>query len=132
MVTISFLLLLSTSATAEIRDDYELTVATAVKATRGWQLHEDQKFAGAFKNGHYTDPDPATKVKDFWSDGLVAKLDRDNNGHFETIFLVVDEQLVYSGSIGRTGSFIHAAREYKKYLGQPVAFLVRDIGQNAR
>jgi hypothetical protein len=127
------LLLPTASASADIRNDYELTVATSIKAVEGWQLYEDEKFAGSFKNGHYTDPDPTTRVKDFWSDGFVAKLDRDNNGHFETIFLVVNKQLIYAGSLGRTGSIIHAARDYKKYLGQPAASFLRDIQrQHAR
>lgn len=120
-------LILPASASADIRDDYELTVATALKATRGWQLYEDEKFAGSFKNGHYTDPDPTTEVKDFWSDGFVANFDCDNNGHFETIFIVIEGQLDYAGSIGRNGHLIHAARDYKKYLGQPAASFVREI-----
>ncbi|HEY3394802.1 MAG TPA: hypothetical protein VGK58_19000 [Lacipirellulaceae bacterium] len=124
--TLSLSLLLCASASANIRDDYELTVATAVKATRGWGLYENEEFAGAFKSGHYTDPDPTTKVNDFWSDGLIAKLDRDNNGHFETIFIVVDDELVYAGSIGRTGRFVHTARVYKNYVGQPAASFIRD------
>jgi hypothetical protein len=127
IVPLSLSLLLSSWASADIRNDYELTVATSIKAVEGWQLYADNKFAGAFNNGHYTDPDSTTKVKDFWSDGLVAKLDRDNNGHFETIFLVVDKQLVYVGSIGRAGNFIHAARDYKKHLGQPAASFIHDI-----
>jgi hypothetical protein len=118
---------LSTSATAQMRDDYELTVAKVVKAIHGWQLYGDKRFAGSFSNGHYTDPDPATKVKDFWSDGRIAKLDHDDNGHFETIFIVVDEQLVYVGSIGRKGTFIDVARDYKKYIGQPADSLIREI-----
>ncbi|HJQ80024.1 MAG TPA: hypothetical protein VJ828_08720 [Lacipirellulaceae bacterium] len=113
-------------AAADIRDDYELTVAAAVKATRGWELYENEKFGAAFKGGHYTDPDPKTKVNDFWSDGLIAKLDRDNNGHFETIFIVVDDELVYAGSIGRTGRFVHTAKVYKNYVGEPAASFIGD------
>jgi hypothetical protein len=133
IATLSLPLLLSASALADIRDDYELTVATAVKAVSGWQLYADEKFAGSFDKGHYTDADPKTKVKDFWSDGRIAKLDRDDNGHFETILVVTDDQLVYAGSIGRAGSFIHVAGEYKKYRGQPAASLSNEIQrQDAR
>jgi hypothetical protein len=126
LTALSTSLMVCASASADIRDDYELTVATAVKATRGWELYENEKFAGSFKSGHYTDPDPRTKVNDFWSDGLIAKLDRDNNGHFETIFIVVDNDLVYAGSIGRTGRFAHTAKVYKNYVGQPAASFIRD------
>ena len=121
------------SAWADVRNDYELTVASVVKALQGWQLYEDEKFAGSFRNGRYTDPDPNTKVKDFWSDGRIAKLDRDSNGHFETVFVVVDNQLVYAGSIGRAGNFIHVAGDYKKYRGRPATFLIHGIHrENAR
>jgi hypothetical protein len=122
---------MSASLWADIRDDYELTVASAAKAMNGWQLYEDEKFAGSFHNGHYTDPDPNTKVKDFWSDGLIAKLDRDNNGHFETFFVVAEKQLVYTGSIGRHGTFIDAAKAYENYIGQPAAAFTRDTRRRA-
>lgn len=125
IAALSLSLIASASATADIRHDYELTVASVVKALQGWQLYENEKFPGSFNNGRYTDPDPKTKVNDFWSDGLIAKLDRDNNGHFETIFVVVEKQLVYVGSIGGAGGFIHVARDYKKYLGQPAALLIK-------
>lgn len=133
IAALSVSLIASAPATADIRHDYELTVASVVKALHGWQLYEDEKFAGSFNNGRYTDPDPKTKVNDFWSDGLIAKLDRDNNGHFETIFIVAEKQLVYAGSIGRAGSFIHVARDYKKHLGHPAALLIQDVQrQHAR
>jgi hypothetical protein len=131
IATLSLPLVMSTSLWADIRDDYELTVASAAKAIKGWQLYEVEKFAGSFSNGHYTDPDPNTKVKDFWSDGLIAKLDRDNNGHFETIFVVAEKQLVYAGSIGPNGNFIDAAHEYENYIGQRAAALTRDIRRRA-
>jgi hypothetical protein len=127
IATLALPLILCSLTFADIRDDYELTVSAAVKATKGWQLYEDEKFAGSFDKGHYTDVDRKTKVKDFWSDGRIAKLDRDDNGHFETIFVVVDNELVYAGSIGRMGNFIHVAGEYAKHLGQPDTSLRNEI-----
>ena len=127
IITVIFPFMLSTSLSAEVRDDYELTVAVAVKANQAWQLYRDEEFAGAFNNGHYTDPDPRTRVNDFWSDGLVAKLDRDDNGHHETIFAIVENELVYVGSIGAKGTFVDAARVYHRYLGLPAASFFRDI-----
>jgi hypothetical protein len=127
IAALSLPLLLSTSLPAEMRHDYELTVATVVKALQGWQLYAQEKFAGSFRNGQYTDPDPATKVNDFWSDGVIAKFDRDDNGHFETVFIVVDKQLVYVGSIGNRGTFIDTAGDYKKHIGQPLKSLIREI-----
>jgi hypothetical protein len=122
---------MSASLSAAVGNDYELTVASAAKAIDGWQLYEGEKFAGSFNNGHYTDPDQNTKVKDFWSDGFVAKLDRDNNGHFETIFVVAEKQLVYAGSIGRNGTFIDAAKAYENYIGQAAASFMRDFRRRA-
>ncbi|KJR42303.1 hypothetical protein MCHI_001798, partial [Candidatus Magnetoovum chiemensis] len=58
----------------EFCDDYELTVDVTAKAVKGWQLYTAKKFSGYFDNGHYTDPDKTTMVKDFWSDGLIAKV----------------------------------------------------------
>ena len=127
---LSLLLLLAGSASAEVRDDYELTVACVTNAGEGWQLYGDREFAGTFANGHYTDPDPHTAVKDFWSDGRLAKLDRDGNGHFETVFKVAGKELVYAGSIGRKGTIVDAAEDYKNYLGQPVKLLLRNIAGN--
>jgi hypothetical protein len=123
--------LLSDPVAADIRDDYELTVAVAVAATEGWQLYQYGKFAGTFEDGRYTDPAPRTKVKDFWSNGRLAKFDRDGNGHFESVFVVVDKQLTYVGSIGSKGDIVHAARDYKRYAGRPVARLLRDIEELA-
>jgi hypothetical protein len=123
--------LLSDPVAADIRDDYELTVAAAVAATEGWQLYLDGKFAGTFEDGRYTDPAPRTRVKDFWSNGRLAKLDREGNGHFETVFIVVDRQLTYVGSIGSKGHVVHAAKDYKRYVGRPVAHLLRDIDERA-
>jgi len=124
---LSFALTLSTSLVAEMRDDYDLTVAVVVKALDGWQLYEDKKFAGSFNNGYYTDPDPDTQGYEFWSDGLIAKLDRDSNGHHETFFVVVEDQLVYVGSIGGKGTFVHVANEFKECLGRPIGPSILDI-----
>ena len=124
---LSLLLPVRTGVSAGLRDDYELTVATVVKAMQGWHLYGAKEFAGRFKDGHYTDPDPKTKVYDFWSDGLIAKLDRDNNGHFETLFMVDHNQLVYVGSTGRRGTLIHVARDQQNYLGQPASSFIREI-----
>ena len=132
VATLSLAVMLCNSALADVRNDYELTVASVVKAVHGWQLYQEEKFAGSFANGHYTDPDRNTRVKDFWSDGRIAKLDRDNNGHFETIFVVVKSQLVYAGSIGRDGSVINAAKHYKHHLGQSAAAFVRSIQRRPR
>ena len=123
--------LLSDPVAADIRDDYQLTVAVAVAATEGWQLYQDGKFAGTFNDGRYTDPAPQTRVKDFWSNGRLAKLDRDGNGHFESVFVVVDNKLTYVGSIGSKGDIVHAAKDYKRHVGRPVTRLLRDLEESA-
>lgn len=126
---ISLLLLLSlaNAVSGAQCEDCELTVAVVMKALRGQQLYELEHFAGAFNDGHYTDPDPETRVKDYWSDGLIGRLDRDGDGHHETCFTMIDDQLVYVGTIGSKGTFSHTANRFKKYLGRSMAVFIEDL-----
>lgn len=101
---------------AKVRNDYELTVAVVVKALDGWRLYRDQKFDGSYNGGHYTNPDPKTQVKDFWSDGRFANLDRDDDGFFETRFIIKGRQLEYVGSLGSSSRFIDVANEFKEFM----------------
>ena len=132
IAAVFYLFMLPAPLSADVGDDYELTVAVAVNANQGWQLYRAQEFAGAFGSGHYTDPDPQTRVKDFWSDGRTAKLDRDDNGHHETVFTIKDNELLYVGSIGAKGTLVDAARDYRRFLALPAAAVLREIcGENA-
>lgn len=113
-------------AAAEIAEYYELDMPTALATDEAWQLYREGVFANAWNNGHYTDTDPDQRGYDFWSDGVYAKFDRDKNGHHETIFLIVDGQLEYVGSIGRPqgGVFVHTAKAHSKWRRRsPRAFL---------
>lgn len=109
---------IASTASAKVRDDYELTVATAVQAVKGWELYQKGEFAGDYRDGHYTDTNPEDRAKDFWSDGVIAKCDRDGNGHHETIFLVKDKQLIYAACIGSKGLLVHVARPFRRYYGK--------------
>lgn len=106
--------LLSNISLGEVRDDYELTVDVAVRAVAGWKLYLQKEFAGQHREGHYTNPEPDSPGHEFWSDGLKAEFDRDHNGHFETVFDVKDEKLVYRGSRGSDGTFVHTSRALQK------------------
>ena len=97
---------------AEYRNDYELTVDVALRASAGWELYKQEKFAGSLAGGHFTDPDPETRGKEFWSDGVYAKFDRDNNSHGETIFFIDGEKLVYAGCVGGTGQWVHTSKSF--------------------
>ncbi len=117
-------------AQAQTSDDYELTVAVVKKALKGWQLYQDKQFAASFQDGRYTDPDPKSQSHDFWTNGRFARLDRDGNGHHETIFAVTDGELVYVGSIGRQGRFVDVSRTYQVYEGQPFTRFVSTMNRS--
>lgn len=112
---------------AEQAGEYELTVAVAKKALAGWELYQAKKFAASFDGGSYTDPDETTRSRDFWSNGRYARLDRDNNGHHETVFLIEQGELIYVGSLGMQGAFVDVASAHAKYRGKPVAALAADL-----
>ncbi|WP_442482062.1 hypothetical protein [Aeoliella sp. SH292] len=102
---------------ADVRDDYELTMAVAEVALDGERMFVGKDFAGKFADGFYTDPRPMTRAKSFWSNGVWAKVDRDDNGHYETLFVMRDGRLVYFGSIGPKGQIVNTAFEFADYLG---------------
>lgn len=88
VITLTLVVLVSSSCTKQspVRDDYKLTKTVLSLAKQGWELYQQGQFIASHNDGHYTDPNPETRVRDFWSNGRYATLDRDNNGHFETIF----------------------------------------------
>ena len=103
-----------------IKNDYDLTVDVAIRASAGWKLYLQKEFAGEHRDGHYTNPEPDNQGHEFWSDGENAKFDRDHNGHFETIFVIKDGNLVNRGSIGDKGKFVHTARAFQNQpSGEP-------------
>ena len=120
LLTLICILLIPIISNAKIRNDYELTVNVSIKASHGWNLYIKKIFDGEHNGGYYTNPDSKTRVKDFWSNGEYAKFDRDNNGHHETIFIIENRELVYIGSIGSKGKFIHVSNKYKRLLNKSV------------
>ncbi|MCB1225507.1 MAG: hypothetical protein KDK99_06830 [Verrucomicrobiales bacterium] len=117
----------STAIAGEIQDDYTLTLPVKKLAEDGLRLYQAGTFSGSYGGGHYTDPDPETRVSDFWSDGNVCKLDRDNNGHHETIFLLKKGKLEYVGSIGRSGNWVDTAIKYNKYKKSSLGYFLNAI-----
>ena len=118
------------SGIAEVRNDYELTVAVVKTALKGWQLWQAKEFAGDHDGGQYTDPDPTTQVKNFWSNGRYAQVDRDDNGHHETIFLIRKMRLVYVGSLGTKGTFIDTSKPHARYQGRQLGSFVAALNNN--
>lgn len=127
VICIAVLLSSASAAQADVRNDYELTVSVVKTALAGWQLYNKEQVAGQFQDGYYTDPNPQTKGKDFWSNGRYATLDREGTGHFETVFAVRGKELVYVGSLGAQGSFVDTAKEYRQFQGTPVAAFVKTL-----
>jgi hypothetical protein len=109
------------------RDDAELTVAAAKTALHGWELFQAGKFAGAAQGGHYTDPNPETQVRDFWSNGRWAMLDQGSDGHHETIFMVENKDLVYVGCLGARGTLVNPAARFKLHLGKTRDEVIRTL-----
>ncbi|MCA9262415.1 MAG: hypothetical protein KDA60_01145 [Planctomycetales bacterium] len=123
----------STHARADaVGQPYELTVAVVKTAERGWQQYRANQFAGQFNGGNYTDPSPATRGKDFWSNGQYALVDREGTGHFETCFAIVDGELVYVGCIGPQGRFTDVAHAYQMYVGKPWKSFLISLSQGDR
>ena len=96
----------------EYRDDYELTVDVAVRAVVGWELYLKEEYSGSVADGHFTDPEPDSPGNEFWSDGVYAKFDRDNNSHGETVFVIKDGKLVYAGCTGSKGQWVHTSQAF--------------------
>lgn len=112
---------------AQEASDPELTVAAAKTALQGWELFQAGKFAAAAHGGHYTDPDPITQVHDFWSSGRWAMLDRNGDGHHETIFLVENKDLVYVGCLDMRGTLVNPASRFKPHAGKIRDEVIRSL-----
>jgi hypothetical protein len=107
----------------------ELTVAAAKTALQGWELFQAGKFAAAAQGGHYTDPDAKTQVRDFWSNSRWAMLDRNSDGHHETIFLIENKQLVYVGCLDTRGKLVNPASRFKPHVGKTRDEVIRSLRQ---
>lgn len=113
-------LAISASCFAEVARDYALSPEVSNLAEEGFGLYKAGKLDGGFNGGHYTNTDPKTPGKDFWSNGKYAIVDRDKNGHFETIFAIHDGKLNYVGSIGPKGTFVDVSPLYSQFAGKSI------------
>lgn len=95
-----FLGLVQTIYAAPIQDNYELTDDVVNGALAGWELYKQGKAVCRYNGGAYADQNLEFGGNQFWSNGGYAKYDCDQNGHLETVFLVVGNDLEYFGSIG--------------------------------
>ena len=103
-----------------IRNDYKYTPELETLAQTGYKLFKEGKMAGTFNGGYYTDPDPASPGNEFWFNGKMAKLDRDHNNHYETIYMwrKEDNAIRYVGSMGKRRSYVDVGKGFEAYLGQ--------------
>lgn len=112
---------------AQEASDPELTVAAAKTALRGWEFYQAGRFAAAAQGGHYTDPHPKTQVHDFWSNNRWAMLDRDGDGHHETIFLIENKELVYVGCLDMHGKLVNPASRFQPQAGKTRDEVIRSL-----
>jgi hypothetical protein len=103
-----------------IRDDYKYTPELEKLAQAGYELYKQGKTTGDFNAGKYTDPDPASPGNEFWFNGKMAKLDRDHNNHYETIYIFrpASNTIVYVGSMGTKRSYVDVGKGFEPYRGQ--------------
>lgn len=87
---------------------------TSMAAEIGWDLYKRNKYLNSPHGGHYTFSYVDKKGFGFWSDGKTAKVDRNNDGHYETIFKVRYVSLVYVGTFEIKDSFVEAAEKFHK------------------
>ena len=112
---------------AQEANNHELTVAAVKTALQGWDLFQAGKFANAAQGGHYTDPDPKTQVHDFWSNNRWAMLDRNSDGHHETIFLIENKELIYVGCLDTRGTLVNPAGRFKVHAGKTRDEVIRSL-----
>ncbi|MCA9048375.1 MAG: hypothetical protein KDA89_06585 [Planctomycetaceae bacterium] len=106
--------------TSEKADSVWPSDSAMKKAMDGWKLWQAGDYAGRTHDGFYTDPDLTTQVKDFWSDGIYARVDDQSDGLFETIFVIREGKLQYIGRVKEPFLFQHIAsgeeQTVEKYL----------------
>lgn len=86
--------------------------------TAAWNMYLAHIFQGSDEDGYYTDSNLMTPVKDFWSNGIYAEFDSDEDGNHEMIFKVKDKNLVYIGILGRYNIFTVTSDNYRKLTGR--------------
>lgn len=102
-----------------VKDDYKYTPDVKTLAETGYELFKEGKIVGNFNGGYYTDPDPHIRGYEFWFNGKKVIVDRDHNGHHETIFMwrAENNALAYVGSIGTKGLYVDVGEGFEPYLG---------------
>ncbi len=107
--------------------NYNLSPDDIKMIQRGYRLYQMGQSSGQYGNGKYTDPNPSTKVYDFWTNGIFAKYDRDDDGHHETILEIANHQIIYVGTLGLDGKFVHVGTKHQKYLNRSITDYVRSV-----
>lgn len=101
------------------KDDSIDPVTATELADKGYALYKEGKFAGDFKDGHYTDPHEKSG-KEFWSDGRKVYIDGNGNGVFESVFRIENDQVIYIGRIGSDAKYVDTGKGFEQYLGKPM------------
>jgi hypothetical protein len=87
---------------------------------KGYELYKKNEIMSSYNGGHYTDPNPEKRGYEFWSNGKIAKFDRDSNGHYETILKINNKNLIYIGTLGSAGEWIDVNVNYKHLMGKKI------------
>lgn len=86
--------------------------------TAAWNMFLAKIYQESYEDGYYTDSNLMTPVKDFWSNGIYAEFDSDEDGNHEMIFKVQDNNLIYIGILGRYNIFTVTSDNYRKLTGR--------------
>lgn len=118
-----FLTLFTQASWAE--SNYNLSPDDIKMIQRGYRLFQLGEYSGQYADGKYTDPNPVTRVYEFWTNGSFAKYDRDHNGHHETILEIVNQRIFYIGTLGGNGNFVHVGNKHLYYLHRSINDYIR-------
>lgn len=103
---------------APVLDNYTINDEIRAQAELGYRLFRERKFVSESNGGFYTDPVEGGGFE-FWANPYWAQFDRDQNGHFETIFQFDGkDSITYFGSIGGDGNYVDVRKGMEPYLGK--------------
>jgi len=98
------------------RLSYTFDDRVAMASDIGWALYKKNKRLHSPHGGAYVFSYVDKKGFGFWSDGKIAKVDRNNDGHYETLFRIRNDSLIYAGSFEMKDNFVEVADKFHKLI----------------
>ncbi len=89
-------------------------------AKRGYEIYAAQDQRRGYKNHMSVQSADCIGMNCLNFSDSIIRLDRESDGHHETVFRVVNDQIEYIGSIGRKGFMVHTAEKFSHWLNTPV------------